>query len=205
MGDRAQLADHQTPWRAEPQLPRSAVRHAARLLAMQRQRRISRRAVRHVRRHRTGPPDRFLSRKPAPVSRPYSRRRREEELLDALERAVTPRRRTLLPARIWAWRKELALAVGIAVLFVAVVRTSSLVWAVVGLSAAVGAFSPPWSEQLKAFGWRLVTPHRLRAGLYHARIENRSGRRPMIVRVTGEPFGERLLLRCPAGTSAEDI
>ncbi len=27
----------------------------------------------------------------------------------------------------------------------------------------------------------------------------------MIVRVTSEPFGERLLLRCPAGTSAEDI
>jgi hypothetical protein len=132
-------------------------------------------------------------------------RRREEEVLDALERAVTPRRRTLLPAHIWAWRKELALAAGIAVLFVAVVHTSSLVWAVAGLSAAVGALSPPWSERLKAFGWRLITPHRLRAGLYHARIENRSGRRPMIVRVTSEPFGERLLLRCPAGTSAEDI
>ena len=130
---------------------------------------------------------------------------REDELLDALERAVTPRRRTLLPAHIWAWRKELALAAGIAVLFVAVVRTSSLVWAVVGLSAVAGALSPPWSEQLKAFGWQLITPHRVRIGLYQARIQNRSGRQPMIVRVTGEPFGERVLLRCPAGTSAEDI
>ena len=139
------------------------------------------------------------------MSRPYSRRRREDELLDALERAVTPRRRALLPALIWAWRKELALAAGIAVLFIAVVHTSSLVWAVVGLSALVGALSPPWSEQLKAFGWQLITPHRVRIGLYQARIENRSGRRPMIVRVTGEPFGERVLLRCPAGVSAEDI
>src|SRR5215469_10797909 len=110
---------------------------------MHRQRRISRRAVHRVRRHRTGTPDRFLSRRPAPVSRPYSRRRREDELLDALDRAVTPRRRTLLPALIWAWRKELALAAGIVVLSVAVVQASSLVWAAVGLSAAVGAFSPP--------------------------------------------------------------
>jgi len=139
------------------------------------------------------------------VSRPYSRRRREDELLDVLERAVTPRRRALLPALIWAWRKELALTVGIAVLFVAVMRTSSLVWAVVGLSASVGALSPPWSEELKAFGWRLVTPHRVRIGLYQARIHNRSGRRPMIIKVTGEPFGERVRLWCPAGTSAEDI
>jgi hypothetical protein len=111
----------------------------------------------------------------------------------------------MLPALIWAWRKELALAAGIAVLFIAVVNTSSLVWAVVGLSAVAGALSPPWSEQLKAFGWRLITPHRVRIGLYHARIQNRSGRQPMIVRVTSEPFGERVLLRCPAGTSAEDI
>jgi hypothetical protein len=139
------------------------------------------------------------------MNRGRSRRRREEELLDVLERAVTPRRRTLLPAHIWAWRKELALAAGIAVLFLVVVHTSSLVWAVVGLSAAVGALSPPWSEQLKAFGWQLVTPHRVRIGLYQARIQNRSGRRPMIIQVTGEPFGERVRLWCPAGTSAEDI
>ena len=132
-------------------------------------------------------------------------RRREEELLDALERAVTPRRRTLLPAHIWAWRKEFALAAGIAVLFVVVAHTSSLVWAIAGLSGAVGALSPPWSEQLKAFGWQLITPHRVRVGLYQARIQNRSGRRPMIIQVTGEPFGERVRLWCPAGTSAEDI
>ena len=139
------------------------------------------------------------------MSRPYSRRRREDELLDALERAVTPRRRTLLSALIWAWRKELARAACVAVLLVIVVRASSIAWAVGGLSAAAGALSPPWSERLTAFGWRLITPHRVCIGLYHARIRNRSGRQPMIVRVTGEPFGERVLLRCPAGTSAEDI
>jgi len=111
----------------------------------------------------------------------------------------------LLPALIWAWRKELVLVVSIAVLFVVVMHASSLVWAVVGLSAAAGALSPPWSEQLKAFGWQLITPHRLRAGLYQARIHNRSGRRPMIIQISSEPFGERVRLWCPPGTSAEDI
>lgn len=139
------------------------------------------------------------------MNRGRSRRRREEELLVALERAVTPRRRALLPALIWAWRKELVLVVSIAVLFVVVMHASSLVWAVAGLSAAAGALSPPWSEQLKAFGWQLITPHRLRAGLYQARIHNRSGRRPMIIQISSEPFGERVRLWCPPGTSAEDI
>ena len=97
------------------------------------------------------------------------------------------------------------LGAGIAVLFAVVMRTSGIAWAVAGLSAAVGAFSPPWSEQMKAFAWQLITPHRLRAGLYHARIHNRHGRRPVIMRVTSEPFGERIRLWCPAGTSAEDL
>lgn len=139
------------------------------------------------------------------MSRPRSRRRGEEELLGTLERALVPRRRSSLPGLAWAWRKELALGVAIAVLFAIVVRTSGIAWAVVGLSAAIGAFSPPWSEQMKAFAWQLITPHRLRAGLYHARIHNRHGRRPVIIRVSSEPFGERIRLWCPAGTSAEDL
>jgi hypothetical protein len=127
------------------------------------------------------------------------------ELLGTLERALVPRRRSSLPGLVWVWRKELALGAGIAVLFAVVVRTSGIAWAVVGLSAAVGAFSPPWSSHMKAFAWQLITPHRLRAGLYHARLHNRHGRRPVIIRVTGEPFGERVRLWCPAGVSAEDI
>jgi len=138
------------------------------------------------------------------VSRPHPRRR-DEELLGTLERALVPHRRSSLPGLAWAWRKELVLAAGIAVLFAIVVRTSGIAWAVVGLSAAVGAFSPPWSEQMKALAWQLITPHRLRAGLYHARIHNRHGRRPVIIRVTSEQFGERVRLWCPAGISAEDI
>jgi hypothetical protein len=139
------------------------------------------------------------------MSRRRSRRRHEDELLDVLDRVVTRRRRASLLGLAWAWRKEFVLAAGIALLVLAVLRTSGIVWAIAGLSAAIGALSPPWSAQLRAFGCLLITPHRLRAGLFHARIQNRNGARPLIVGITSEPFGERVRLRCPAGVSAEDL
>jgi hypothetical protein len=68
-----------------------------------------------------------------------------------------------------------------------------------------GGFSSPVSQRLTALVWRLVTPHLLRSGMYQAGIQNRSGMRPVIVRLTREPFGERVLLWCPAGVSPEDF
>lgn len=68
-----------------------------------------------------------------------------------------------------------------------------------------GGFSSPVSQRLTALAWRLVTPHLLRSGMYQAGIQNRSGMRPVIVRLTREPFGERVLVWCPAGVSSEDF
>jgi hypothetical protein len=118
---------------------------------------------------------------------------------------VTPRRRQSVLAVIWAWRKELPTLVCAVLVCITLVRTLGIAWTTAGLSAMVGAFSPPWSERLVACAWQLITPHLLRSGLYHARIQNRDGRRPVIVRVTREPFGERVRLWCPAGTCAEDL
>jgi hypothetical protein len=73
------------------------------------------------------------------------------------------------------------------------------------VSAMIGLFWPPWPAQLNGLFWQFVTPHLLRSGLYHAGIANRNGRRPFVVRVSREPFGERLRLRCPPGTCAEDL
>ena len=134
-----------------------------------------------------------------------SRRREEIELPGMLERLTAPPRRASLPGLAWAWRKELLLLGTATVLFTAVAGTFGIVWALAGLSATLGVLSPPWSERLTAFGWQLITPHLLRAGLYQARIQNRSGRRPMIRRITSEPFGQRVTLWCPPGTCAEDL
>ena len=139
------------------------------------------------------------------MSRRQSPRGREVQLLETLDKLVIPRRRVSLPVLIWRWRKELACLVCVVVLFLAVVHALGIAWAVVGLSVAIGALSPPWSDRLTACGWQFITPHLLRSGLHEARIQNRRGRQPVIMRITREPFGERVRLRCPAGTCAEDL
>jgi hypothetical protein len=84
-------------------------------------------------------------------------------------------------------------------------RARTVVWATLGLLATAGGASPPWPRRLAALSWQLMTPRLLRWGLYQAGVENRSGRRPLIIRVTREPFGERVRLWCPPGVSAEDV
>jgi hypothetical protein len=134
-----------------------------------------------------------------------ARRDHDAQVLDTLERVIASRRRASLPVVIWRWWKELVLLAGAAGLSVIVGRSLGLVWAVIGVFALVGALAPPWPGWLAPYAWQLITPHLLRSGLYHARVQNRSGRRPIIVRVAREPFGERVRLWCPAGTSAEDL
>lgn len=134
-----------------------------------------------------------------------SRRRDEAELWRTLNGMTAPARRTSVPVGLWRWRKELAIFTLIAIMAIAVASTFGFPWLVVGMSMLAGVFSPPWSAEFRAWLWRLVTPHQLRSGLFHARVQNRYGRRPLIVRVTREAFGERVLLRCPQGVCAEDI
>jgi hypothetical protein len=72
-------------------------------------------------------------------------------------------------------------------------------------SALAGLLSPPWPRPLRAAAWHVITPHRLRSGFAHARIQSRRGRLPFIVRTMTRPYGERMLVWCRAGTSAEDL
>ena len=134
-----------------------------------------------------------------------TRRRRDEELLGNLERALVPRRRAPLPVAAWYWRYELALLAGLVFVVILLLHALGPALTVVAVSVTLGALSPPWSRRLVALAWHMVTPHLLRSGLAQARIHNRNGRLPFITRVSREPFGERIRLWCPAGTSAEDI
>ena len=127
------------------------------------------------------------------------------------QRSSFPERSTAQYLRViflwapWRWRKELLLLTAIVVIIISVIQTFGGAWAVVGVSAALGMILPPWSEHMKALAWNLATPHLLRSGLHHARIENRSGRKPILLRITGETFGQRARLWCPPGISAEQI
>jgi hypothetical protein len=118
---------------------------------------------------------------------------------------MAPRRRTPWPVALWHWRRELAIVLVAAIMAIAVGSTFGLPWLVVGLSVLAAVLFPPWSPQFRAWLWQLASPHLLRSGMFHACIQNRYGRRPVIMRVTREAFGERVLLRCPPGVCAEDI
>ncbi|HEY2575667.1 MAG TPA: hypothetical protein VGI74_05105 [Streptosporangiaceae bacterium] len=136
---------------------------------------------------------------------PVIRRNRDERLLWALNKATTPDRRACLPIHIWRWRYELILAAGLGFVATIVLRTLGLAWGTVVLSAMLGVCSPPWPPWLTYCGWHVITPHRVRVGLTRARIHNRSGWHPLVIKVTCEEFGERVVLWCPAGTTAEEV
>jgi hypothetical protein len=139
------------------------------------------------------------------VIRTRSRRRAEAQLAADLNDLLRPPARGTVLGAAWRWRYELALVVGVAVTVSALLLIVGTAGTVIAASALLGFFGPPWRETQTAFLWRIVTPHRLRSGFAQAGIQSRRGRLPLVVRTTSEPFGERVTVWCPAGTSAEDL
>lgn len=122
-----------------------------------------------------------------------------------LDRMITPGRRGSLPLHIWRWRHEITVAAGLAIVCTVVLRTLGLTFGTLVMSALLGVLSPPWPGWLARLAWPVITAHRVRTGLARARVHNRNGWHPVISRVTSEEFGERVVLWCPAGTTAEDV
>jgi hypothetical protein len=136
--------------------------------------------------------------------RPRARRRSEAQLVADLNDRLRPYRSSPLGAP-WRWRYELALIIGLTLAAVTLLRAVGAEATILAVSALAGLLSPPWPRPLRAAAWHVITPHRLRSGLAHARIQSRHGRLPFIVRTMTRPYGERVLVWCRAGTSAEDL
>jgi len=137
--------------------------------------------------------------------RTRGRRRHEAQLLADLNDLLRPAPRAGVLGIVWRWRYELALLAGAAMAVTALLLVLGGAWTVITVSALLGTFGPPWHETQIAAAWRIVTPHRLRSGFTQAHIRSGRGRLPLVVRTTSEPFGERVTVWCPAGTSAEDL
>ena len=87
---------------------------------------------------------------------------------------------------------------------------SGLATALTGLAvaaalAALAATRPGFRSFVAARAWCVITPHRVRTCFAQAWVHNRAGQIPAVLRTTAQPFGERVLLWCRAGTSFEDI
>ena len=139
------------------------------------------------------------------MTRIRSRRRSEAQLIADLDDILRPSRRIGVLGAAWRWRYELGLAAGVTLALATLLRVLGTEWTVIAMSALAGALAPPWPPWATAAALRVITPHRLRSGCAQARIQSRRGRLPLVLRTTSTPFGERVRLWCPAGTSAEDL
>lgn len=127
-------------------------------------------------------------------------------VLSSLESALRSARPNPLVV-IWRWRYELALALGLPAAAVAIARGLGIVWLVVTVVALAAIFGlwPDGRRLLVKRAWCVITPHRLRTGCAHSWIQSRYGKLPIILFTTPQPFGERVLLWCVAGISADDL
>ena len=130
----------------------------------------------------------------------------DPSVLSSIESALRPGRPNLLVV-IWRWRWELALALGLPAAAIAIARGLGIVWLLATIIAAVVIFGlwPAGRRLLIKRAWCVITPHRLRTGCAHSWIQSRSGKLPIILFTSPQPFGERVLLWCVAGVTAEDL
>jgi hypothetical protein len=107
----------------------------------------------------------------------------------------------------WRWRYEIALLAGLAaVLTIGITRVGALLTlAVVTVITLAALGLPPTRQFLLSRAWCIVTAHRVRVGCAEAMIYSSRGKIPVIVWTAHQPFGERVLLWCRAGTSIDDF
>ena len=136
-----------------------------------------------------------------------TQRRNEANLLAELDRTLRPHRRATIVGCVWWWRYEIGIMLGLGTGMYVLASGVGTMTAPIGVAVTAMLFgSWPWTRRaVIASAWCIITPHRLRAGFVRARIHDRSGRLPTILRTTRQPFGERVLVWCLAGTSVADF
>ena len=140
------------------------------------------------------------------TARRRPRRARRGELISELQREL----RSVAPPNafviLWRWRWELAIFVGLPAGLSVLMIKFGWAWglAFLGMAAVVSAW-PQARNWLIAHMRCIVTAHRVRTGCAQAWIQTRSGKLPIIIRTTPQPYGERVYIWCRAGTSLEDF
>jgi hypothetical protein len=135
--------------------------------------------------------------------RPRSTREAQAGLYYATRRLARPNP----VAAAFRWRYELLATACLAAVgiqwgwFGLVALTTSLT----ALLISTACLWPQGWRFVRARIWCIITPHRIRAGCVQAWIHTRSGKLPIIVATTSQPFGERVYLWCRAGLSINDF
>ena len=131
---------------------------------------------------------------------------RPGDVSNALHRDLTPTARPNVIVLLWRWRWELALVLGVPAGLAALIAQFGWVWTLIGIAAASAMLAWPEARYWLAAGIRcIITAHRVRTGCAQAWIQTRSGKLPVILLTTPQPWGERIYIWCRAGICPEDF
>jgi hypothetical protein len=108
---------------------------------------------------------------------------------------------------IWRYRTELAaLVIAIAAAWTLAI-TVTAAWVVIILTAlSIVILALPWTRRFVVRrAWCVLSRHRIQRVCFETRMHTRSGRLPLVLRITPTQVGERALIWCRAGICAEDF
>jgi hypothetical protein len=111
--------------------------------------------------------------------------------------------------RIWPWRYEFGLIAGTVLGMIGIGVTLGPGWLIAAAAAmailGVALAWRPSRRRIIARAWRVITPHRVRAGCTQAWIQTRDGHLPAVLYTVPAYYGERVWVWCRAGITAGDL
>jgi len=108
---------------------------------------------------------------------------------------------------IWRFRTEAATLTATTAAAWALAMRLTVVWMVVVLIAsALITLTVPWTRRfITRRAWCVLSRHRIQRVCFETRMHTRSGRLPLVLRITPTQVGERALIWCRAGICADDF
>jgi hypothetical protein len=108
---------------------------------------------------------------------------------------------------LWRFRTELAALVTAVTGAWELAAAITVAWALIVMGvSAMTVLAVPWIRQLVAGRvWCVLSRHRIQRVCFETRMHTRSGRLPLVLRITPTEVGERALIWCRAGICADDF
>jgi hypothetical protein len=108
---------------------------------------------------------------------------------------------------LWRFRTELAaLTVGIATAWELAIEVTAAWMLVILTATAAMVLVLPWTRRfIVRRAWCVLSRHRIQRVCFETRMHTRSGRLPLVLRITPTQVGERALIWCRAGICADDF
>jgi len=108
---------------------------------------------------------------------------------------------------LWRFRTELGALVTAIASARELASAITLAWMLIvfGLVAMTVVAVPPTRQLIIRRAWCVVSRHRIQRVCFETRMHTRSGRLPLVLRITPTEVGERALIWCRAGICADDF